>query len=288
MAPQLDLPAGVSVVLERRGRPSVEQSRRRSCPIGIAVDRRTLARMLVSGGAALSAVIGALVLAVPFTMVGSMARLRIAFSGNMFYAFALLVPQAMPIAIPAALVFGALWGVRQRPAPRSIQRTILLMGVCGSLVSATLLEWAIPRANQAFRVVVFQNGDHRTPPPAKGSNELTWRELGDRITRLQTLGPSAELRQMRLAYHGHIAFVTTPVIFSAARDWNTPATTNALVDIGRSIRPGRFRVVLRAVRFRSARGRRHAVPDHRRMDAERRSPCPGVRSRPLTSLRRLA
>jgi lipopolysaccharide export LptBFGC system permease protein LptF len=179
-----------------------------------AVDRRTLARMLVSGGAALSAVIGALVLVVPLTMVGSMARLRIAFSGNIFYAFALLVPQAMPIAIPAALVFGALWGVRQRPAPRSIRRTILLMGVCGSLLSATLLEWAIPRANQAFRVVVFQNGDHRTLPPAKGSNELTWRELGDRITRLQALGPSAELRQMRLAYQGRIAFAATPVIFS--------------------------------------------------------------------------
>jgi lipopolysaccharide export LptBFGC system permease protein LptF len=180
-----------------------------------SVDRRTLARMLVSGAAALSAVIGALVLVVPFTMVGSMARLRISFGGNIFYAFALLVPQAMPIAIPAALVFGALWGVRHRPAPRSVRRTILLMGVCGSLLSATLLEWAIPRANQAFRVVVFQNGDHRTLPPEKGANELTWRELGDRITRLQALGPPAELRQMRLAYQGHIAFATTPLIFSA-------------------------------------------------------------------------
>jgi lipopolysaccharide export LptBFGC system permease protein LptF len=179
-----------------------------------SVDRRTLARMLVSGAAALSAVIGALVLVVPFTMVGSMARLRIAFDGNIFYAFALLVPQAMPIAIPAALVFGALWGVRQRPAPRSVRRTIVLIGMCGSLLSVTLLEWAIPRANQAFRVVVFQNGDHRTQPPAKGANELTWRELGDRITRLQALGPPAELWQMRLAYQGHIAFVTTPVIFS--------------------------------------------------------------------------
>ena len=41
-------------------------------------DRRALAGMLVSGAMALSAVIGALVLVVPFTMVGSMARLRIA------------------------------------------------------------------------------------------------------------------------------------------------------------------------------------------------------------------
>jgi lipopolysaccharide export LptBFGC system permease protein LptF len=184
-----------------------------ACSSQDSVERRTLARVLVSSAAALSAVIGALVLAVPLTMVGS-TRLRIAFGGDTFHAFALLVPQAMPIAIPAALVFGALWGVRQRPAPRSVGRTILLMGVCGSLLSASLLEWGIPRANQAFRVVVFQNGDRQTLPPAKGPNELTWRELGDRITRLQALGPSAELRQTRLAYQGRVAFVATPLIFS--------------------------------------------------------------------------
>ena len=139
----------------------------------------------------------------------SAGRPQTPFDGNIARALPLLIPQATPISIPAGILFGTLWVLRG-PASRSIRQTLLVLGVTCSLFSAGMLGWGIPRANQAYRVVVYQRMLGNVSPPTKGANELTWRELRDRINEKDT----ATARPLRLSYHLRMALVTTPLIFA--------------------------------------------------------------------------
>jgi lipopolysaccharide export LptBFGC system permease protein LptF len=178
-----------------------------------AADRRAVRRALF-GGAAVSMIVTALlILAVSLPSLESTPGLRTASGGNILRALTLLVAQATPISIPAGLLFGVLWAVRQ-PASRSVRRMVLVLGIVASLLSAGMLGWVIPQTNQAYRVLVFKNVLGHNWPPAKGANELTWPELRDRIRETKAVERPAEARQLRLSYQLRIAFVATPLIFT--------------------------------------------------------------------------
>ena len=61
-------------------------------------------------------VVGTILLIVPFAALGSLEQLQLVLGGNIPRAVVLLAPQATPIAMPAGILFGALFGVRHRPA----------------------------------------------------------------------------------------------------------------------------------------------------------------------------
>ena len=175
------------------------------------VNREAPSRLLTSALLTVLTVAAVLVLP-PLATIGSTAQLRAAFGGSLVGAVVLLIPQAMPIAIPAGILFGALFGVRPCGASVSVRRTILAFGVWGSVMSAVLLGWAVPTANQAFRTIVYMHETGRTP--AKGVRELSWRELREQLAQRSALEQSPHSRQLQLAYQGRIALVATPLIFA--------------------------------------------------------------------------
>jgi lipopolysaccharide export LptBFGC system permease protein LptF len=91
---------------------------------------------------------------------------------------------------------------------------VLVLGLVCSLCSSGMLGWVIPAANQAYRVVVFQKVLGYSQPPEKGTNELTWNDLRDRMREANTRGFSAQAAYLRLAYQGRLALVATPLIFA--------------------------------------------------------------------------
>jgi lipopolysaccharide export LptBFGC system permease protein LptF len=177
-----------------------------------ADDQLAMRRVFIHA-AAIGAIVTALLMAPAWlNRPGSTALPRSAFATDVALAL-LLIPQASPISIPAGMLFGILWAVRT-PATRSIRRMILVLGIVCSLFSAAMIAFVIPEANQAYRDVVYQGMMRYGHPPAKGANELSWRELRDRINEENTLGGLADTRMLRLAYHTRIALPATPLIFA--------------------------------------------------------------------------
>jgi lipopolysaccharide export LptBFGC system permease protein LptF len=128
------------------------------------------------------------------------------------WALPFLIPQALPIAIPAGLLCGGLFGIGARPVATLVRRTVVLIAILGSLFSFAMLDFVVPNANQAFRTAVFQrSGNSR--PPARGLNELTLRELRLRLIAMNPPGALHEMRMLRLSYHERIALSLTPLVF---------------------------------------------------------------------------
>jgi lipopolysaccharide export system permease LptF/LptG-like protein len=178
------------------------------------IDPQLPLRMLGGGIAAVIVVTAIVVFATPLSVLGSLKELRAAFHGHIQNGLMLLVPSAIPIALPAGLIVAATWQTRRGPASGHVRRSVVLFGLCGSLCSAALLEWVIPEANQTFRVAIFQHRDPDLGPPQKGANELTWHELKARIAAERRLGRESELRQLQLSYHVRLATASAPFLFA--------------------------------------------------------------------------
>jgi hypothetical protein len=91
----------------------------------------------------------------------------------------LLVPQAVPLAIPIGLAF-AIAGVMSLRATLGAVRVILIAACLVSLVNFALMAWGIPAANQAWRESVAGALRSNADAPVvveKGPSELTLSEL---------------------------------------------------------------------------------------------------------------
>jgi hypothetical protein len=113
-----------------------------------------------------------------------------------------VIPQALPLAIPVGLTLGILYGLRGRVVShRSAGAVVAIAGFC-SVASFVIFVWVLPAANQAFRVSVYQAlrapGAGRTSL-MKGPNELTLRELSQRIQSNMRAGQS--FRGLAYDYH---------------------------------------------------------------------------------------
>ena len=93
----------------------------------------------------------------------------------------LLVPQALPMSIPAGVCIGIICAMRAHPADRRRVGTVLRLGAAGALAAWTLMEWGIPAANQRFReVAAAQFNDGRVVQLQPGLSELPLSNLGRR------------------------------------------------------------------------------------------------------------
>jgi lipopolysaccharide export LptBFGC system permease protein LptF len=183
-------------------------------PHATADDHRALRRVLLNAAAIGVVVTVVLMLPAWLNRAGWAGRSRSPFDRDLVRALPLLVPQATPVALPAAMLFGTVWAVGAS-APRTVRRMVLALGVLCSLLSAGMLGWVIPEANQAYRVVVYRNVPGYSQPPARGLNELTWPDLRNRIRDAEAHGVSGQASLLRFAYHGRMALVATPLIFAA-------------------------------------------------------------------------
>ena len=93
-----------------------------------------------------------------------------------------LIPQALPLSIPAGICLGVLCAMRASAVTRRQVGTVLIVGMMASTCAWVLMEWGVPRANMAFRDLVAAQlaADGRVLHLEPGLNELGLSRLGRR------------------------------------------------------------------------------------------------------------
>ena len=91
---------------------------------------------------------------------------------NPFLLFLTLIPQALPLTIPAAVCIAVLWSLRGRAASPALAASFLALASIACVLVWTTLEWLIPDANQAFREL------YAGRVLVRGTGELSLSELG--------------------------------------------------------------------------------------------------------------
>jgi hypothetical protein len=93
-----------------------------------------------------------------------------------------LVPQALPLSLPAGLCVGVLWATRGKVVTWRRLCTILALAIAVIAVIWMVLEWIMPWANQLFREMVATRlaVDGRVLTLEPGLNELGLSRLGQR------------------------------------------------------------------------------------------------------------
>jgi hypothetical protein len=130
-------------------------------------------------------------------------------SNQVAWTTLLLVPQTLPLTLPIVVLVGVLCGLRGRAPTTSIQGTVLVVGLVGSLLSLGTVRWLMPAADQAFRVAIARDAVFD-----QGTNELAPASL-----REQALGDRNEGRLNRagillFAYHVRWAIIAAAVVFA--------------------------------------------------------------------------
>ena len=93
----------------------------------------------------------------------------------------ILIPQAVPLSVPAAVCLGVLCAMRARRITARHLAIVLIVGAMASASAWVMLEWGTPRANQQFReLVIARVTDGRTVHIEPGLNELGLSRLGQR------------------------------------------------------------------------------------------------------------
>jgi len=120
----------------------------------------------------------------------------------------LLLPQSIPFSIPLSLFTGIVCGLRQRPVTRNVRRTVVVLGLAGTLVSASTIVWIVPIANQAFRTVIARR------VILEGPAEMSSRELRDQALALRNQGHTAKAGDLLFSYHARWALAGAALVFA--------------------------------------------------------------------------
>jgi hypothetical protein len=168
-------------------------------------DDRRAVRRTVAASAAIAIAGTIFITAGPFVNLVSWSRPHIL----EFASYA--IPQALSVSMPIGLTFGILWGLGRTPASRRTRAVVLALalGVCA--VSFTMVAWAVPISNQAFRVAIVG----RSLP--KGANELTLGELRAQIAAGRGVAPAVspfDTRRLTLRYHQRWALASAPFVLA--------------------------------------------------------------------------
>ena len=93
----------------------------------------------------------------------------------------LLIPQALPLSIPAGVSLGILCAMRGRRTSLRAVAAVLVIATVATFGVWTVMEWGLPAANQRFRdVMVAQLGDSAVINMDPGMNELGLSRLSQR------------------------------------------------------------------------------------------------------------
>ena len=136
-----------------------------------------------------------------------LSNFRPATAASPVWLILMIMPQALALTLPAALLIAVPLAVRRiEPTARLIRR-VLLLSVLYVGVTYGLLRWVVPSANQAFRVAV--SGISELP---RGLNEKPFTWIKDEIERLRTfVGSETIVRQLEVEYEVRLALVAAAV-----------------------------------------------------------------------------
>jgi hypothetical protein len=137
-------------------------------------------------------------------LIGPVARV-IPRSARTAEMFVLLVPQAMALTLPAAILLAfpvALHGLATMPR---VRRRAMALLILHTALTGIVIDRVMPRANQAFRVLVSGQ------PLPRGSNETTFAALRREMATLRTFrGADALLRNVEYTLHLRMALACAP------------------------------------------------------------------------------
>jgi hypothetical protein len=120
----------------------------------------------------------------------------------------LLLPQSIPFSIPLSLFTGIVCGLRRRPVTKTVRRTVVSLGLAGTLVSASTIVWVVPVANQAFRTAIARR------VILEGPAEMSSRELRNYALALRNQGDLAKAGDFLFSFHARWALAGAALVFS--------------------------------------------------------------------------
>jgi lipopolysaccharide export LptBFGC system permease protein LptF len=141
------------------------------------------------------------------------------------WLLALLLPQAITLAIPVALVLGVSVTIGSRQLSRRLAAAVLAFALLGSMVTFGVMGWGAPLANHHFRTTLSGYVQH------KGTAELTLGEIRSLRSRISESLPQSSapalstiVARTDLRYHRGYAFPAASIVlvlFLLARPRNT-------------------------------------------------------------------
>jgi hypothetical protein len=124
----------------------------------------------------------------------------------------LLMPQALVITVPPAVLLAWPLAARRSPITRRTARRAIAVAGGACVVMAALLDRGAPEANQRFRVIVSGN-----PQVERGEAEYGFRALRAQMERLRTSPYVDDATRARVLpwwqyrYHLRIALIVAPI-----------------------------------------------------------------------------
>jgi len=150
-----------------------------------------------------------------------------------------LLPQALPLSLPVSLLVGVVYGLHGRFPTRTVRRTVVLIGLLGSLASFATITWLVPAANQAFRLTmaksVVVHGMNEVSPASVREQAIADRNDG-RLDRAGVLFFAFHVR--RAVIGAALAFALFGLGISALR--TRPAASAATCLVGLAVYVGYF------------------------------------------------
>jgi hypothetical protein len=120
----------------------------------------------------------------------------------------LLLPQSIPFSIPLSLFTGIVCGLRRRHVTKTVRRSVVILGLAGSLVSASTIVWLVPVANQAFRTAIARR------VILEGPAEMSSRELRNYAVALRDQGDLERAGDLLFSFHARWALAGAALVFS--------------------------------------------------------------------------
>jgi hypothetical protein len=122
----------------------------------------------------------------------------------------LLLPQALALTLGPSLLWALPVALRDRRPTRRLARRVVGLALIGTLATAGVMLWAVPRANQAFRVVTSGNVHLE-----RGPNETGLAALRERIDALRAIpGALPAARRLEFQFHVRLVLIAAPVPFA--------------------------------------------------------------------------
>ena len=124
----------------------------------------------------------------------------------------LLVPQAFALSLPLAIIVAVPLALRRRPVNARLIRRMLLLSGLVAVMTFALITWALPEANQAFRVATYRANGGRPVNLTRGPMETGWTTLRHQIQDLRrTKGGGSAAASLEYAYQLRLAIVVAAV-----------------------------------------------------------------------------
>jgi lipopolysaccharide export LptBFGC system permease protein LptF len=160
--------------------------------------------------AAVIAIAGALIAALPLIALPLLGGLPTSRGAAHITLAVLLVPQAIALTLPAALLLALPLAFRHHNPSRRLARRAVWLSLVWVAASFVVIAWVVPEANQAFRVTTYRVLTNRQDNLPRGAAEMSFTALREKIEVL-SLTPGGRDRARPLEFDFHVRLVLVSI-----------------------------------------------------------------------------